>query len=108
MQTRNTCEAFQPVAIRPASENRVLFFVRCCADLQLLTVFRFLRPRLARFHGKVLDVGAGESPWRELMPGAEYLGLDTTDANTFGMRRRQDIIYYDGGRLPFADESFDH
>jgi SAM-dependent methyltransferase len=101
-------EDFQPLAIRAPSENRLLFFIRCCVDLQLLTVFRFLHSRLACLEGTVLDIGAGESPWRELMPQADYLGVDIEDGEAFGMRRRQDITYYDGGRLPFPDESFDH
>lgn len=101
-------EAFQPVAIRPPSENRLLFAVRCCIDLQLLTVFRFLRAELPACRGRVLDVGAGEAPWRELLAEAEYVGLDLDAAGQFGMRRQAGIVYYDGRRMPFADGAFDH
>ena len=77
-------------------------------DLQLLTLVRFLRPLLASLRGRVLDVGAGEAPWREWMTGAEYVGLDVERADEFGMKRQDDVIYYGGGTFPFADGSFDH
>lgn len=102
-------EAFQPISIRPPSENRVLFRVRCLVDLQLLTVFRFLVPHLCSCRGRVLDVGAGEAPWRELLPaGVEYVGVDVDMSGNFGMRRQPGIIYYDGKKLPFDDSNFDH
>lgn len=102
-------EAFQPISIRPPSENRVLFWVRCMVDLQLLTVFRFLVPRLGSCKGRVLDVGAGEAPWRELLPpGVEYTGVDVDMSGNFGMRQQSGIIYYDGKKLPVDDDSFDH
>lgn len=102
-------EAFQPISIRPPSENRILFRVRCMVDLQLLTVFRFLALHLSSCRGRVLDVGAGESPWRELLPeGAEYVGVDVDMSGDFGMRHQSGIIYYDGKKLPFDDGSFDH
>jgi SAM-dependent methyltransferase len=102
-------EAFQPIAVRPPSENRLLFWVRCLADLQLLTIFRFLVLALSSCRGRVLDVGAGEAPWRDLLPvGVEYVGVDADLSGEFGMRRQSNIIYYDGKRLPFDDASFDH
>jgi SAM-dependent methyltransferase len=101
-------EGFQPIAIRPPSDSRVLFAVRCLLDLQLLTTFRFLRRELKTCRGHVLDVGAGQAPWRELLEDAEYVGLDVESADEFGMRRKPGIIYYDGIRIPFPDASFDH
>ena len=101
-------EAFKPIAIRAPGDNRLLFAVRCVVDLQLLTTYAYLREQLPRLRGSVLDVGAGESPWRELLADAEYTGLDVESANNFGMRRRPEMVYYDGGRMPFADGSFSH
>ena len=102
-------EAFQPIAVRPPNENRLLFQIRCLADLQLLTIFRFLVFPLSSCRGRVLDVGAGEAPWRDLLPaGVEYVGVDADLSGEFGMRHKPDITYYDGKRLPFADDSFDH
>jgi SAM-dependent methyltransferase len=101
-------ESFQPIAVHAPSDNWLLFYARCFADLQLLTIFLFLRGRLNPWTGRVLDVGAGESPWRGLMPGATYVGLDTSHSDAFGMTRRQDVVYYDGAGLPFEDDEFDH
>ncbi len=101
-------ETFQPIAVRAPSDNRVLFAARCLIDLQLLTVFRFLRRELGRCYGRVLDVGAGQAPWRELLDHAEYVGLDIETAHEFGMQRTPGIVYYDGARIPFPDGSFDH
>ncbi len=101
-------ESFQPIAIRPPSENRLLFFVRCIVDLQMQTIFRFLRDALPGRRGRLLDVGAGQSPWRFLLGDVQYVGLDIEDAAQFGMTRNPDIVYYDGGRMPFPDDSFNH
>ncbi len=101
-------EAFKPISVRPPGDSLVLFAVRCFFDLQLLTIFRFLRSELGACHGRILDVGAGESPWRDLLVNAQYVGLDVEAADEFGMRRKPDIIYYDGNKIPFPDGSFDH
>ena len=102
-------EAFQPVAVRPPSENRLLFWLRCLADLQLLTIYRFLVLPLGSCRGRVLDVGAGEAPWKDLLPaGLEYVGVDADLSDEFGMRHQPGIIYYDGKTLPFEKNSFDH
>ena len=101
-------ELFRPIAVRPPSESRALFFCRCLFDLQLLTIYRFLRNHLPKRNGRVLDVGAGEAPWRELLSEAEYVGVDVAVAGEFGMRRKTEITYYDGNTLPFVDASFDH
>lgn len=82
--------------------------VRCLLDLQLLTIYQFLRRNLAACKGRVLDVGAGEAPWRELLKDVEYVGVDVEVAPEFGMRRKAEITYYDGNTLPFEDESFDY
>ena len=102
-------EAFQPIAVRPPNDNRLFFWVRCLADLQLLTIFRFLVLPLSASRGRLLDVGAGEAPWRDLLPvTVEYVGVDADLSGEFGMRRQSNINYYDGKRLPYDDESFDY
>ena len=79
------------------------------ADLQLLTIFRFLAMRLGSCCGRLLDVGAGETPWRDLLPaGVEYVGVDADLSGEFGMRHRSNITSYDGKTLPYGNGSFDH
>jgi SAM-dependent methyltransferase len=77
-------------------------------DLQLLTIYQYLSSKLHSLQGRVLDVGAGQAPWRELLSKAEYVGVDVDTAGSFGMRRKADVSYYDGKHLPFGDGSFDH
>ncbi len=101
-------EAFKPIAVRRASDNRALFWARCAVDLQLLTIYEFLCKPLSSAKGRLLDVGAGEAPWRDLMNSAvDYVAVDIDSSPEFGMQRQQEIQYYDGKRLPFADNSFD-
>jgi SAM-dependent methyltransferase len=101
-------EAFQPISVRPPESNRLLSRLRCVLDLQLLALYAFLKPRLRPLRGSLLDVGAGESPWREMAPYVEYVAADAKHADSFGMRQRPDIVYYDGSKLPFPEGSFDH
>lgn len=107
---RRTCrkEAFQPIAIRPPSEGRLLFAIRCLVDLQLLTTFRFLRRELKKCQGHLIDVGAGHAPWRELAPDREYTEVDIDSADAFGMARQPGVPHYDGLRIPIADASVEN
>jgi SAM-dependent methyltransferase len=59
------------------------------------------RRHLGSLHGRVLDVGCGASPYRELLPAdAIYVGVDTR-------RQPQAAMQASADALPFADGSFD-
>lgn len=98
----------------PARRNvtawgRAAFTLRVAVDLQLLTCVRFLTPLLSAMHGRVLDVGCGEMPFRSLLAeDATYTGIDVKSAHDFGMSRHVDVIEFDGFHIPFADDSFDN
>jgi len=102
-------EGFQPISVKSPADHPFLFRLRCLIDLQLDTIVRHLRPALASVSGKVLDVGAGQSPWRAWLPDtATYQGIDVGYAGEFGMEsNRPDVIYYDGTVMPFDDAVFD-
>jgi SAM-dependent methyltransferase len=102
-------EQFKPIPVGAPSARPVAFALRCVIDLQLATIVRPLRPALLQLRGKVLDVGAGQSPWRDwLPPAASYQGIDVGHAGEFGMEaNRNDVLYYDGRTMPLADASFD-
>ncbi len=101
-------ENFKPIAIAAPSANPLLFKVRCLVDLQLATLVKPLRVALAELEGKVVDIGAGESPWREWLGSkAKYFGLDVQSASEYGMSAQADVTYYDGNVMPFEDASFD-
>jgi 2-polyprenyl-3-methyl-5-hydroxy-6-metoxy-1,4-benzoquinol methylase len=102
-------EKFKPISVKPPSRNPLAFRLRCLVDLQLGTIVKQLRPAMGRLHGQVLDVGAGESPWREWLPaGSIYRGIDVGNADEFGMSHgKKDVTYYDGRTIPFPEQSFD-
>lgn len=101
-------ESFKPISVKPPSDSPFLFWLRCQVDLQLGSIAKPLRPAMARLKGDILDVGAGESPWREWLPGdSRYCGIDVGNADDYGMRRQPDVIYFDGKTIPFPDGHFD-
>lgn len=55
--------------------------------------------------GRVLDVGCGNKPYRDLFRVSSYLGLEL-DTPENRVSKRADC-FYDGKRFPFADGSFD-
>ncbi len=60
-----------------------------------------LRPEKA---GRVLDIGCGHRPYRELFPGSQYLGMDMPVS--YGEGSSPDA-WASAAALPFADGSFD-
>jgi SAM-dependent methyltransferase len=101
-------ERFKPIPVVRPSHNPLLFRVRCWVDLQLGSIVKPLRPAMADLRGDVLDVGAGESPWREWLPTeATYYGIDVQTAAEYGMSRQPDVVYYDGRTIPYPAARFD-
>jgi SAM-dependent methyltransferase len=103
-------EQFQPIAVKPPSANPLAFRLRCVVDLQLRSIAKFLRPAASRLQGHVLDVGAGESPWKDWLPGnCSYHAIDVPNSDEFGMTsgRNDGLIYFDGRNIPFPASTFD-
>jgi SAM-dependent methyltransferase len=102
-------EQFQPISVKDPTMHPWLFWLRCLVDLQLATISRHLRPAISTMDGRILDVGAGEAPWRGWLPaGTSYLGIDVENSDDFGMgKAATDVMYYDGRELPFEDASFE-
>jgi 2-polyprenyl-3-methyl-5-hydroxy-6-metoxy-1,4-benzoquinol methylase len=104
-------EEFKPISViyDESWSGRLLFAIRCLVDLQVRTVYAFLRQTVPAMQGKVLDVGCGESPYAHLLTaGASYTGIDIVHADEFGMTTRNGIVTFDGRTLPFSNEYFDH
>lgn len=103
----NTQEVFKPIPVSSPKANPVLFFTRCLVDLQLKTIVDFLRPQLRTVTHDIIDIGAGNAPWKSFLPqGVSYTGLDIANASEFAMQKSDDIVYYSGGVFPFADQQF--
>ena len=85
-----------------------MFWARQFLDLQLKTIVGCLSKELPRLSGKILDIGAGECPWKYFLnKEAEYQGIDILSASDFGMKKSSDVIYYDGVTIPFLPNEFD-
>lgn len=68
-------------------------------------LYRAIAEAAPRLEGRLLDVGCGRKPYRDLFQASEYVGLEIdTPANR---ARKQADYFYDGETFPFADESFD-
>jgi len=55
-------------------------------------------------HGKLLDVGCGKKPYKEICSVDDYVGIEVDRASDHNTRAD---FYYDGKILPFEDETFD-
>jgi SAM-dependent methyltransferase len=103
-------EGFQPLPHWAPSTpiSSFVFYLRLTADLQTNSIYRDLREHFAGFSGRILDIGCGNSPFRDLFDPtiSEYQGIDVQEASSFGYQN-PDTIYYDGRVIPFADQSFD-
>lgn len=105
-----TQETFKPISVKSPTKNRIVFKMRCLVDLQLKTIFDFLKNELKMLpSGNIIDVGAGDAPWKDLLPpSCSYKGIDIYDSKAFGMNQQNnDITYYDGRNIPLDANSFD-
>lgn len=55
--------------------------------------------------GRVLDVGCGRKPYRELFSANEYVGLEIDTPEN--RANKQADFFYDGCQFPFSDRDFD-
>ncbi|MFZ4400517.1 MAG: class I SAM-dependent methyltransferase [Bacteroidales bacterium] len=102
-------ESFQPISHYSKNKilNKILFLSRLLLDFQFKTLYFNLKKELSKVEGNVIDVGCGDSPYKHLLGGnAIYTGLDYNQSSEFNYKRT-DVIYFDGNKFPFANESFD-
>ena len=103
-------ESFQPISVKSPTENPIAFKFRCIFDLQLMTIARFLKASILDLPaGLVIDVGAGEAPWKGWLTSNHiYKGIDIRHSKEFGMsQKNNEITLYDGGVMPFEANNFD-
>jgi ubiquinone/menaquinone biosynthesis C-methylase UbiE len=103
-------ESYKPKAHTPPVGlfNTVRFSIRLVLDLQVISVYRYVKKFLNTNSGNLLDLGCGESPYRFLVneSSTKYYGVDIADADKFDYTRT-DITHFDGKKIPFADQYFD-
>ncbi|MBN9410992.1 MAG: class I SAM-dependent methyltransferase [Burkholderiales bacterium] len=73
--------------------------------LARLTLWRHMQRFGGSMRGKLLDVGCGSQPYRQLFHGAQYVGLDI-DTPTTRARGLADV-FYDGLAFPVPDADFE-
>lgn len=67
-----------------------------------------VKKQAPKLTGKILDFGCGQKPYKSLFTEAtEYLGVDIENEGHSHEKENIDF-YYDGKKLPFEDQSFDH
>ncbi|MBF0386129.1 MAG: methyltransferase domain-containing protein [Candidatus Omnitrophica bacterium] len=105
-------EKFVPPSNLPPGRNvltKLIYFLRCFADLQIASLLFYLKPWLQRVDKRILEVGCGAQPYRHMLSKkSDYTGLDWEESkNIFGYQAPQ-AVYYKGGKFPFGDQSFDY
>src|SRR5258705_13273873 len=85
-----------------------LFKARLTSDFPFNTIYRDLKKFLPGVRGTVVDVGAGQSPYKHLLDTnvAQYVGLDIRGADNFGYNNPE-IVHFDGRHIPLDSESTD-
>jgi SAM-dependent methyltransferase len=68
-------------------------------------LFQNIKEMASLIHGKTLDVGCGQKPYRELFECTEYIGLEL-DSPANRANKKADY-FYNGLLFPFKDEEFD-
>lgn len=64
-----------------------------------------IRHMASRMSGRILDVGCGRKPYREMFRSNEYIGLEIDTAEN--RANKQADFFYDGCLFPFPDADFD-
>ena len=105
-------EQFRPSSYTPSPSavwNWLRLQARLLLDFQFKTIYRDLKNILPGIKGKVLDVGCGQSPYKQLFNcrGISYCGIDIYEAGRFGYKNSESLKF-DGQRIPFPDASFDY
>jgi SAM-dependent methyltransferase len=65
-------------------------------------LIKYIREYSRYISGRCMDFGCGTKPYEWLFNTDEYIGVEIEGDN-----KKQGIVYYDGKKLPFADEYFD-
>jgi SAM-dependent methyltransferase len=94
----------RPTASLSGRSERLRGFIET-APLERASIYRFIaeQARALPAHTRVLDVGAGEAPYRELFDEHVYVTLDRAETQHSG----EVDLHGDAESIPAADGSFD-
>jgi SAM-dependent methyltransferase len=103
-------ESWRPPALEPGrtGAQRLAAKMRRFFDLQAGSLWADVAPPLKAVRGKVVDVGCGAQPYRELLSReVEYVGLDIIDAKEHFGYETPGTLYFDGKQWPAAAKEAD-
>ena len=60
---------------------------------------------ISNLHGKLLDIGCGTKPYKDIFSVDEYIGLEIADGANRNNKHAD--VFYDGKKFPFSDKTFD-
>ena len=60
---------------------------------------------ISNLHGKLLDIGCGTKPYKDICSVDEYIGLEIADGANRNNKHAD--VFYDGKKFPFPDKTFD-
>jgi SAM-dependent methyltransferase len=69
-------------------------------------VYQGVKRNSAELQGRLLDIGCGNKPYRDLFNVVEYIGIDIENEAHDHTNDKVDFIF-DGKKIPFNDQSFD-
>jgi SAM-dependent methyltransferase len=77
-------------------------------DIQFGSISNDARTFLRTVQGRLLDVGCGDQPFRDLVPpGVEYTGIDRLETRSDFDYSNRETRYFTGDRWPVSSESYD-
>jgi SAM-dependent methyltransferase len=103
-------DKWRPPALEPGRSalGRAFATMRRFFDLQAGSVWTDVAAEASTWHGKVVDVGCGAQPYRELLPeGMTYVGLDIQTAEDAFGYATPDTVLFDGGHWPEGTRNAD-
>ena len=97
LRTLNTREQFRP-SVLSILYNANYFIKK--------GVYQGVKRNSDELQGKLLDIGCGNKPYRDLFTVFEYIGIDIENEAHDHTNDEVDVIF-DGRKIPFNDQSFD-
>lgn len=90
-------------------ENNKISIIRLFADLQVCSTYRKLKKMLPKTGngGACLDVGCGDSPYKFMLKGYDYKGIDWEGSDDSFGYKKDNVEYYDGETFPIEENSID-
>ena len=88
--------------IRDLSNPKLIGFFTMAEYFERSALYKDLSKLAPKLQGKLLDIGCGEKPYKNLCKNTdEYVGLEIDRNNKYADE------FYDGENIPFDDKSFD-